>query len=177
MLEEYLCAYTSFLRGAQLWFHSAHHVAKGTGFMPDHELYSSIYEYFTTAFDDTVEKSIGITNNETPADPIALTDGALMMIQSWGSPVGKADIDIAACALKIMENYVSLTESIFEALEESGDLSLGLNDMLAANSNAAEGFVYKLQQRVKTYPIAPPAPIKRGVDMTMVASPQIFKIS
>jgi hypothetical protein len=49
--------------------------------------------------------------------------------------------------------------------------------MLAANSNAAEGFVYKLQQRVKTYPIAPPAPIKRGVDMTMVASPQIFKIS
>ena len=43
-----------------------------------------------------------------------------------------------------------MLEILFKELESSGELSLGLNDFLAASANSHENHVYLLQQRVKT---------------------------
>ena len=47
-LENYLVNYVGSLRAIQLWFHSAHILAKGTGFAGDHvNLYGRIYDEVT----------------------------------------------------------------------------------------------------------------------------------
>ena len=54
------------------WFHAAHHVTKGTGFGGDHvNIYGEIYTTLDTDLDGIVEKGIGLTGDETLADPVS----------------------------------------------------------------------------------------------------------
>ena len=54
-LEGYLVNYVGSLRALQLWFHSAHILAKGTGFAGDHvNLYGRIYSELTEEIDTAI---------------------------------------------------------------------------------------------------------------------------
>ena len=54
------------------WYHAAHHVTKGTGFGGDHvNIYGEIYTQLDEDLDMIVEKGIGLTGDETLADPVS----------------------------------------------------------------------------------------------------------
>lgn len=150
VVKELLCAYVSLVKAMQGWFHAAHHVVKGTGFAGDHELlYSEIYGAFTGDLDGIIEKSIGLTGDENIACPLKIAEGSLEVMRGWKTPSGQSSETIAKCALELELDFIDVSESLFELLDEAGVLSLGLNDFLAALANKHEGFVYKLRQRTR----------------------------
>jgi len=148
--SDYLTAYIGFLRGAYHWFHSAHHVTRGVGFPGDHELYSDIYTNYIGLIDGTIEKAVGLSNIESCAAVMPTLSIALQVVERWPCPTGLTSLGIASTAFQIEKEFIGVTEELFSALESAGQLTLGLNDFLAAIANSHETFVYKLQQRMKS---------------------------
>jgi hypothetical protein len=79
-----------------------------------------------------------------------ITKLALQQMGTYPSPPTLSALAMASTALMIEKNYLQMLEILFKELESSGELSLGLNDFLAASANSHENHVYLLQQRVKT---------------------------
>ena len=149
-LENYLVNYVGSLRALQLWFHSAHILAKGTGFAGDHvNLYGRIYNEITEEIDTAIEKAVGITGNEVMGCPRTITYKALEALMDYPVPTNATALKIALSALALVKSYLAYVEHMFAELEEADELSLGLNDFLAQSANTFEGYAYLLQQRVK----------------------------
>ena len=148
--SEYLTAYIGYLRGAYHWFHSAHHVTRGVGFPGDHDLYSDIYTSYLGLIDGTIEKAVGLTNVESCAAVLPTLSIACQVVERYPCPTGLTSLGIASTALQVEKDFLGVTEELFKTLETAGQLSLGLNDFLAATANSHETFVYKLQQRMKS---------------------------
>lgn len=150
-LEGYLVNYVGSLRALQLWFHSAHILAKGTGFAGDHvHLYGEIYFKITEEIDTAIEKAVGITNNEVMGCPRVITYKALEVLMDYPVPTNATAVKIALTALALVKSYIAFVEEMFSDLEKANELSLGLNDFLAQSASTFEGYAYLLQQRVKT---------------------------
>jgi DNA-binding ferritin-like protein len=138
------------VRALQLWFHGAHHVSKGTAFIGDHvNLYGAIYEKLGDELDTIVEKAIGIGEDESVACPTILTSKALELLLQYPSPAGLKSLALVSCAKTLMKGYLRFLEHVSEELEASSELTLGLDDFLAASANGHETFVYLLGQREK----------------------------
>ena len=150
-LENYLVNYVGSLRALQLWFHSAHILAKGAGFAGDHvDLYGRIYNEITEEIDTAIEKAVGITSNEVMGCPRVITYKALEVLMDYPVPTSAAPLKIGLSALALVKSYIAFVEQMFSDLEKADELSLGLNDFLAQSANTFEGYAYLLQQRVKT---------------------------
>jgi len=150
ILKTALVLYIAMIKAMHSWFHAAHHVTRGTGFSGDHALlYSEIYQAYEDNLDGAIEKAIGLLDDQGVADPNSILTGACDILRDYKSPVTCSSMEIAIHGLKAEKDFVALTEQIFKGLESTGNLSLGLNDFLAAAANQHETFVYKLQQRVK----------------------------
>jgi DNA-binding ferritin-like protein len=138
------------LRAANLWFHAAHNLAKGPGFLGDHiDLYGEIYEQLNEDYDVAAEKAISLTGDESVACPQRVVSHAAEKLQAYPSPSGMRSENIAPAGLEIMMALNDSVSEMFGALEAAGALSLGLNDFLAAAANQYETYIYLLQQRVK----------------------------
>jgi len=143
--------YIGMLRAMQLWFHGAHHVTRGTSFAGDHvNIFGRIYTDIEKEIDGAIEKAVGLTRDEGIACPTYITELALQVLRAYPSPPVISELTIAATGLEIENNYLSMITEMFKTLEASNELSLGLNDFLAASANLHESHVYLLQQRVKS---------------------------
>ena len=150
ILKTSLVLYIAMIKAMHSWFHAAHHVTRGTGFAGDHALlYTEIYEAYEGNLDTAIEKAIGLLDDQGVADPHSILMGACDILGDYKTPVTCSSMEIAVHGLKAEKDFVALTEKIFKGLESTGNLSLGLNDFLAATANQHETFVYKLQQRIK----------------------------
>lgn len=147
--KEQLMHFGAWQRALQLWFHSAHHVAKGPAFSGDHALYQRIYTGVEAEVDGTIEKIVGLTNDPGLACPHCLTRKALETMERYPSPKDLSPSSIARVGLSMEKAYINFVENLFATLEVRNMLSLGLNDYLAATTNAHETNVYLLQQRVQ----------------------------
>ena len=137
-------------RALQLWFHGAHHVTKGTAFIGAHvNLYGAIYEKLADEFDAIIEKAIGIGEDESVACPVMLTGRSLELLQQYPSPVGLNSLALVSCARALLRGYLGFLRHVSEELGEADELTLGLDDFLAASANGHETFVYLLGQREK----------------------------
>lgn len=142
--------YCGFLRMIHLWFHGAHHLTSGQSFAGDHvNLYGKIYTEVQDQVDGAIEKSIGLFGDEC-GDPTAITKKALEIMMEYPSPVEQNASGIAATGLQIEKDYLALSREVYDALESSDDLSLGLDDFIMANANNHETYAYLLQQRIKS---------------------------
>jgi len=138
------------LRAGHLWFHAAHNLAKGTGFLGDHiELYGEIYGQLSDDYDAAAEKAISLTGDETVACPQHVVAGAAEKLMEHPSPSGMGAEQIVSAALKLMLQINEHVSDVYDTLESEGSLSLGLNDFLAAAANQYETYTYLLQQRSK----------------------------
>ena len=148
ILFNWICVH----KAAMSWHHAAHHVTKGKSFSGDHGLlFGRIYTEYQTDFDGIVEKVIGITNDEEAACPNRILEGASELLEAYRSPSNCDALTIATTALELTKDYINYLEQMFDALEDGGNLSLGLNDMIAAHANRYETHIYLLQQRIKEH--------------------------
>jgi hypothetical protein len=146
VFSEWLCM----AKSVEIWFHSAHHLTKGTGFSGDHvNLYGMIYTELQEEFDAASERVLGITNNEKLLCPIQLTNLALEKLKQWPSTANLSGQDIGMAAHRIILEY-SLWENNFHShLDGLGLLTIGLDDMISSNASNHERYIYLLQQRSK----------------------------
>ena len=129
------------------WFHAAHHVTKGTGFGGDHvNLYGEIYTQLDEDLDGIVEKGIGLTGDETLADPVSSLSMAAGLLAQQPASANQDAETIAANGLQVIKYYVDFIEKIYSQFESMG-MSLGLDDLLQGHANQYETYVYLLQQR------------------------------
>jgi DNA-binding ferritin-like protein len=150
-LKDYLKAYIAGFRAAHLWFHGAHNVARGTGFAGDHVLlYGEIYQAFQNDIDAIIEKAIGLTEDESMACPISITEGAITIMREYATPSSLDALGIAAMGERLISDFLGFSTDMFHILEDSDELSLGLNDFIMAHANKYETYVYLLRQRIKT---------------------------
>ena len=132
------------------WFHAAHHVTKGTGFGGDHvNLYGEIYTQLDEDLDGIVEKGIGLTGDETLADPVSSLSMAAGLLAQQPASANQDAETIAANGLHVIKYYVEFIEKIYAQFENVG-MSLGLDDLLQGHANQYETYVYLLQQRSRT---------------------------
>ena len=140
------------------WYHAAHHVTKGTGFGGDHvNIYGEIYTQLDDDLDMIVEKGIGLTGNETLADPVSSLSLAATKLAQYPAAADQSAETIAQHAFAISKDYIAFIESIYKQFEACG-MSLGLDDLLQGLANQYETYVYLLQQR------------SRGTGLTMTES-------
>lgn len=138
------------VKALQTWFHGAHHTAKGTAFIGDHvNLYGEIYSKLGGELDVIIEKAIGISEDESVACPIGLTAKTLELLQQYPSPVSLSPLALVSCAKQLVKGYLGYLEHVADELDASGNLTLGLDDFIAASANGYETFVYLLGQREK----------------------------
>lgn len=148
--KELIFEVPAWLRAIHLWFHSAHHVARGPNFAGDHvELYGKIYEEVQTEIDGVIEKAVGVTDDQDMACPKCMTKHAMKIIDRYHSPIELTSNDIAKEGLRMIEDYLSYLNRAFKTLDSKGMLSLGMNDQWAASANTHETYAYLLSQRVR----------------------------
>ena len=132
------------------WFHAAHHVTKGTGFGGDHvNLYGEIYTQLDEDLDGIIEKGIGLTGDETLADPVSSLSMAAGLLAQQPASANQDAETIAANGLTVIKYYVDFIEKVYAQFEGVG-MSLGLDDLLQGHANQYETYVYLLQQRSRT---------------------------
>ena len=132
------------------WFHAAHHVTKGTGFGGDHvNIYGEIYTTLDEDLDQIVEKGIGLTGDESLADPVSSLSMAAGLLAQQPASANQDAETIAANAFEVIKYYVNSIEGIYAQFEACG-MSLGLDDLLQGLANQYETYVYLLQQRSRS---------------------------
>ena len=133
-----------------MWFHSAHHVTRGSVFYGDHDTYSEIYGKLISWYDVVIEKAIGLSGCEHIASPHKIMQDACIVLAEYQDPTSMSSLAIASTAHRILTDYNAFLGEIDKMLEDSGSLTLGLNDFHAAASNDVETLVYKIGQRIKS---------------------------
>ena len=132
------------------WFHSAHHVTKGSSFSGDHvNLFGEIYNEIIEDFDALVEKAIVLCDSEEVACPIMQTQLSAKLLSELETPVGLHEDQIAMVALDMIRMHLNNLNGYYDFLSSVNALSLGMDDHLASAANTYEKFEYLLGQRVK----------------------------
>ena len=115
---------------------------KGNTYYGDHLLLERIYTAVTDEIDTLAEKCVAFYGAES-VDPVAQANMMADML------VHHAEADPIMRALKIERFLQTMFAEVFDELEASGQMSLGLNDFIAAAANAHETAIYLLQQRTR----------------------------
>ncbi len=151
-LNKYMQSYLAHLKACVAWFHSAHHVTKGPGFLSDHkDLYGTIYNQLDDHFDQLVEKSIALSGDESIACPLQLLSFSAHILNSrYDSPANKNSQKIVEMSIGVIANLINSVSDIYEVFESHGMLSLGLDDTLSSHANEYEKYLYFLGQRFKS---------------------------
>ena len=150
-IEEYMHAYLGQLKATEMWLHAAHHVTKGPGFISDHrDLYGVMYTKIGDHFDLLVEKSIGLSGDESVACPLRLSLSASHILNKrYMSPVNKPAYQIVKEAIGCLSDQMNALSSLYQTFEKSGYMTLGMEDALTSMANEYEGYLYFLGQRYK----------------------------
>tara|TARA_R110002153_G_scaffold16136_3_gene57098 strand:- start:13481 stop:13948 length:468 start_codon:yes stop_codon:yes gene_type:complete len=149
-MEKSVIAYLGSVKAMITWFHSAHHLTKGSSFAGDHvNLFGDIYVKIIDDFDAIVERSIVAFDTERVACPITLTLVSHQVLQSLGSPVDASADEIAVMSLEAARAHLARLEELYQSMQGTNFLSLGMEDLIAGSANLYEGFIYLLTQRVK----------------------------
>ena len=136
------------LRAMHLWFHAAHNSVYGMPFAGDHfSLYHKIYDGIQDEIDDFIERGIGLTGEQSMACPIKITGGAHEILSHLPSPTALKGCEISEAGRDIVEAYIELLERACNKLDDAGELTMGLDDLMASSANTHEGYYYLLHQR------------------------------
>lgn len=125
---------------------SFHWRARGDNFYSDHELFGRIYSETHAAIDQIAEKGISVTGNPeivNPARSLVLT----AEIAREFAPVNLRPEDFAAHLLLYVKSHVALIGEFLAALDEAGELTDGVDNLLQGLADKGEEHAYLLQQR------------------------------
>lgn len=131
------------LRALHMAHWTSHWQVAGDPQYGDHLLFQRFYEAMPTEIDDLAEKIVATFGPEAVDAPIQA-----IRVQQEIKFAYEEEEDIFRRAFLMEQALQATIRSVFKAAEESDDLSLGMNDYLAALANAHETNIYLLQQRM-----------------------------
>lgn len=141
--EKLLSWYLGHLRFLYLAYQNFHWQCSGLSFYQDHLLFQRLYEEVQENVDSTAEKIIGVFNTN-----LVNLDTQMEIISSQASKYNVkpgAPILLFKTAIAAEEEFQKLSMSLYNALESEEKLTLGLDDLIAAQSNDSEERLYLLK--------------------------------
>jgi len=126
------------------WSHwTTHWQVRGTPSYGDHLLFQRLYEEMVDEIDGLAEKIVSYYGAEAvAAEPnIAIAHAFLKAYSEVSDPYKRA--------LMIETHLQNALKRVYDALKESGEMTLGLDDYIMAVANAHETFQYLLRQRLR----------------------------
>lgn len=164
MIGRALADLAAVLRAAEAWYRGAHHAVDGQSATADHAiLYDEAYELADRAFDELLERAIGLSGDASLADPASVLSAAESVLVTWPSSTTGDAGAIATAALTVNDTVMREIDGTVARLKERGALTQGTESMLAQLADDCERLGYKLRQRASAglrlaYTIqAPPA--------------------
>ncbi len=147
-----LGAIVGMLEGLSVLFQTLHWQINGQSFYGDHLMFQRIYETFDDQIDAVAEKAVGL-GNEKLVDSGKITktlDIFLNHIRS-NAPTAVMDDNKQSFSIKgkyALEVFIQTVEKIMLELKDKGELSKGLDNLLAGILDIQESNLYLLKQRV-----------------------------
>lgn len=125
------------LRASQLYAHQAHNLTTGCTFQQDHATFGDFYGAYEKAYDDVVERIIGLTGD---CDITGITKSACDIAE-------KHKFKNAKSAYTVL---LATEKSICEVCtSENKKASLGTQNLLQGLAEASEKRMFLIQQRLK----------------------------
>ena len=143
--------YLAFLKALKEYYQYCHWVSKGDPYYGDHLLFERLYNEVSGQIDSAAEKFIGLGDESIVFAPEVsrMVTHILSSIKEQ-DPENISGFELAQCALKMEKSFVDFSNSFYRKFREDGSMTLGLDDMVMANHNEHEGFIYLLKQRIKS---------------------------
>ena len=126
-----------------------HWGVRGASFYGDHQLFERLYSDVQVEIDTLAEKIVSNFGSDA-LSPVEQTRQAASYLESWE----RHSLDRVMRSLQAEEDLQQALKAIFDHLEDSENLSLGLNDFLAAVANLHETHLYLLRQRLTVSRVA-----------------------
>jgi DNA-binding ferritin-like protein len=128
------------------WSHwTAHWQVKGTPSYGDHLLFERLYTGLAGEIDGLAEKIVAYFGVEAVA-----AEPSIGTAHQFIAAYDKAgDTDVYLRALKMELHLQNALKRVYDQIEASGEMTLGLDDFLMALANAHETNIYLLRQRLR----------------------------
>lgn len=127
---------------------TAHWQSKGSNFYADHELFGRLYGSFPGEIDGLAEKMVAMYGTES-VDLVQQTRMQAAFAAKWAE-----EPDLVARAYMVEEGLQDAITNTVDALDESEELTLGMDNFLAGLADSHETPLYLLGQRMKDGKIA-----------------------
>ena len=133
----------STLRAVHFIHWTGHWQVKGSPYYGDHLLLQRLYEGLDNEIDTLAEKLVAMFGVEivNPAQQSVMMNQIIQNLSSVQNPIMRS--------LNAEKKLMRLLEHTFKSLVKQNNLSLGMNDFIAATANAHETYIYLLQQRTR----------------------------
>lgn len=128
------------LRFAQFYAHNAHNLISGDEFFQDHEFLGDLYGTYESAYDDVVERMIGL-GGEPDLGEITCAAAHDAKMAGWNP-------DPKVCFASIFGIEQHLCDLIDRLIEGASN---GTQNFLQGLADESEKRQYKLGQRIKSY--------------------------
>jgi len=128
---QHMTLYVAFLRALYNTHQNNHWETKGPNYYGNHLLFQRLYESTADLVDQAAEKTVGVFGE------LAKHDDWIGKITNKYS-ADKYGGDHVKSSLEASKAFLDLSEKLYNNLKESGKITLGLDDMIMATSNAVE---------------------------------------
>lgn len=128
-------------RAAQFYTHNAHNLVYGDEFFQDHEFLGGLYATYETAYDDVVERMIGLNLEVNLPD---FTCKASSMVESL-APFEDND----SAFKQVLDFEIQFCSELYRE-NSSSEYSIGTKNFLQGLCDESEKRQYKIQQRTKS---------------------------
>lgn len=137
-----LSKYVAFTRAMYLLHQQNHWAASHYG---DHLLFQRLYEEVQEEMvDDAAERVVGLCGS-------LLFEGAEAVIAKKFAPKDKSLISLLKSSLAIEEAFQKMCKLTYDEIKEKDMMTLGLDDLIMAQSSVGETHLYLLKQEIKGY--------------------------
>lgn len=140
--EKLLSWYLGHLRFLYLMYQNCHWQCAGMSFYQDHLLFQRLYEGIVEDIDATAEKIIGVFDTS-----IVNFDKQCDIVHhiSKNVKIDSVPINCFKQAIKAEDSFLKLSMKVKETLEAEDKLTLGWDDLLAAQASSSEERMYLLK--------------------------------
>lgn len=145
-----LAALLAYLK-AEAWIHQAHHwQTRGDTYYGDHLLFERLYNDANGMVDSLAEKAVG-TGNHLLVQPLLQGSFLLDVLKSlYGdAPVNPPSDIYPVLSLRAVLRLLAFEKLVYGVLEQKGQLTHGIDNMLQGIADKHEEFAYLLKQRCK----------------------------
>lgn len=135
-----LSEYVGMLRGLAIIHQTSHWLCRGDTYYEKHLLFERLYNSVSEDLDLAAEKLIGVFGVKF-LDPQEHVEYAKKLVDEYNEK------DFTERGLAAEVAFLTFSEELYEKIKESGDMSLGLDDMIMSIASNHEENIYLLKQQ------------------------------